>query len=150
VAELIGTARDSFGFEKEPLLGMTDARVAEVYRDYLAPAAAGAPAEGPCSSQILVLPPVEEDGTFTRVRLHCGGGTVRSFDVLMRFGRHFALKDEILRLLRRKLGEPAPKKDIMGREVLEYPVSALKVRFREEAAVKDAILEVTRAPGSPP
>jgi hypothetical protein len=153
VAELIGTAPDRFGFEKEPLLGMSEARAMEVYREYmpyLPPAPTGAGSEGLCRTGIVVLPPVEHDDTFTRVRVHCSGQEVRSYEVSVRYALHFALKDQVLRLLRRKLGEPSPKKDVMGREVLEFPASALRVRFREEPAAKDAIIEVARGASSPP
>jgi hypothetical protein len=104
-----------------------------------------------CRSQILLLAPVEQDAVAGRVRVECGGGRVRSYQIMVRYAEYFALKDEILRALRKKLGEPSAAKDIMGREVLAYPETAtMRVRFRDEPTVKDAIIEVTRtAPASP-
>jgi hypothetical protein len=125
---------------------MTEERVAQVYRDLFPPeVGAAAPEYRICRSQILMLPPVEHDGVGARLRVHCGGGRVSSYEVLTRYASYFAQKDEIARLLLRKLGEPVKKKDVMGREVLEYPASAIRVRFRAEDTVKDAIIEVVRA-----
>jgi hypothetical protein len=151
VAALLGLERDKLGFEKEPLLGMTEERVAQVYRDLFPPeVGAAAPEHRICRSQILMLPPVEHDGVGARLRVHCGGSRVSSYEVLIRYASYFAQKDEIARLLLRKLGEPVKKKDVMGREVLEYPASAIRVRFRAEDTVKDAIIEVVRAAPAAP
>jgi hypothetical protein len=149
VAELLGVASEQLGFEKEPLLGMKSDHAAVVYLDQLAPEAPGPPTRRPasaapdlCKSELLVLPPVEYDDTATSVRVQCGPQGVTSFEVTLHYQACFALRDDVRRLLRHKLGVPANKTDIMGRAVLEFSGLTRRVRLLDDEAWSELVIAV--------
>jgi len=142
VSELLGGADDRFGFEKEPLLGMAEADVTRAYADALP-----SPTSRPCSQEILVLPPVEYDRTFTRVHLGCAHGRVVGFELGIRYGLHLALKGTVLDLLRQRFGAPTT----VTLDFLRYPAGPLLVRFQNQPVVSDLFIEVHKAvPANPP
>lgn len=146
IAELVGNSGERFGFEKESLIGMKGAQAAAAYRDYVPPdvGGRGAKPQNPdlCQSELLVLPPVEHDTTVTRVRVRCASEAVISYEVKIRYEGHLALENEIMRHLRRKLGLPVDKTDIMGRAVLEYAGASRRVRLLDDESVREVILTV--------
>jgi hypothetical protein len=140
IKDLIGTAPDKLGFETEPFLGMTEDRAAQVYADYQPHPPSDTKPQQVCRSQILVLPPVEYDGTFTRVRVGCKANTVVSYEMIMSYQNYFALKDEILKVLQQKYGQPALKPG----GALEYPATGLRIRFHDQPGPKEASIQVSR------
>jgi hypothetical protein len=149
VAALIGSGGHRFGFEKESLLGMSGARVATVFRDELLPEPGGAAPADPCASQILVLPPVEYDATPTRVRLQCGPHGVSLYELLVRYEARADLREEILGLLRRKYGASVSGRDLMGRPVLDFRGVGVRVRYRDDPALHEVVVGLTRASKTP-
>jgi hypothetical protein len=149
VAALIGSGGHRFGFEKESLLGMSGARVATVFRDELLPEPGGAAPADPCDAQILVLPPVEYDGTPTRVRLQCGPHGVSLYELLLRYEAHADLRDEILAILRHKYGSSVAARDLVGRPVLDFRGVGVRVRYRDDPVVHEVVVSLTRASKAP-
>jgi len=140
IAELFGNRADRFGFERDPLIGMSEADVVRVYSDYVS-----GPSARPCNAEVLVLPPVEYDRTFTRLRLYCKAGTIHAFEIIIRYATKPDLKDEIVERLTRKFGTPALTRTAAG--MLTFPgVSNLNVRLRNDAFMKEATIDVYPPP----
>ncbi len=144
IAEVIGDAADHFAWEREPFIGMSEADVTRVYGDYLGGSTT------PCRSQVLVLPPVEYDRTFTRVHLYCGNGKVGSYELTLRFALSPAMKDDIRDRLVKKLGSPVKTIARPTSEWLSFPPAKLNVALRSDFTVKDATITVSKPRGSGP
>jgi hypothetical protein len=140
VEELIGNSSvDRFGFESKPLLGMAAADVMREYADYLS-----GPSADPCKSEILILPPVEYDRTFTRLHMYCGGGKVHSFEIVVRFADRPELRGDIVDRLSRRFGKPAVTQT--ATDMLVFPAANVRVRLRTDAFMKDATIDVSPGP----
>jgi hypothetical protein len=134
LAELLGPGDAKLGFEREVLSGMSSADIARVFSDYLSE-----PGDDACKSEILVLPPVEYDPTFTRIHLYCGHDGVGSFDVIVNYGTNPALRNEVIDLLSRKFGRPTAKGTMFV-----FPPSTRAVRLKDDASMKDLTIGVSR------
>ena len=143
VAELIGTAKDRLGLEKEPIVAMPIDRAAQVYAAYMPSVPGDSRPQKVCDfgRGIFVVPPVEYDDTFTRVRLGCRDhdSAIGSFEVIIRYANHVALRDEIVQLLKQKFGEPVPKPG----GALEFSSPGRRVHFHDSSGDKVDMKEVT-------
>jgi len=139
--ELIGTTDDRLGIEHDPLLGAAEADVTRTYHDFLPD-----PASRLCNDKLLILPPVEFDRTFTRVRVGCSKGTVAGLDIVMNYSAHVEMKETILDLLKKKLGEPKN----VTQEMLAYPQGKLTVTIKNQPQMSDVDIEVRRGPQATP
>jgi hypothetical protein len=145
IAEVIGDANDHFAWEREPVIGMSDADLTRVYGDYLAGSTS------PCKSQILVLPPVEYDRTFTRVHLYCSAGNkVGSYELNLRFALNPAMKDDIHDRLVKKFGVPVKAINRPTSEWMSFAPGKLNVALKSDLTVKDAVITVSKPRGSAP
>jgi hypothetical protein len=133
LAELLGPGDAKLGFEREVLSGMSSADVARVFGDYLSE-----PGDDACKSEILVLPPVEYDPAFTRIRLYCHD-VVGSFEVIVHYGNHPDLRNEVLDGLTRKFGRPTAKGTMFV-----FPPSTRAVRLKDDAKATDLTIGVSR------
>jgi hypothetical protein len=140
IKDLIGAAPDKLGFETEPFLGMTEERAAVVYADYQPHPPSDTKPQQVCRNQIMVLPPVEYDSTFTRLRVGCKANVVVSYEMIMSYQDYFAEKDEILKVLQQKYGQPVMKPG----SYLEYPATGLRIRFHDQPGPKEASILVSR------
>ena len=145
ISEVLGDAKDGFAWEREPVVGMSDADLVRVYGDYLGGSTT------PCRSQILVLPPVEYDRTFTRVHLYCSSGNkVGSYELSLRFALNPAMKDDVRARLVKKFGNPMKTITRPTSEWLSFPPSKLVVTSRADFTVKDTVITVSRPQASAP
>jgi hypothetical protein len=152
LAELVGNTKEQLGFEDEPIIGMPLANIAKVFGGYMPNAGlansfnAQDRTGGGCDREVVLLPPVEYDSTFTRILLGCSAGRVRSLEIMIRYANHLALKDEIVADLTRTFGEPRLPVSQSGRVhesgALEFESFGRHLRLRFDEKMKDASLTV--------
>lgn len=139
--KVLGPEGGVFGFEREPLLGMTEADVVRVYGDFLGK---GKRANRPCQTQILQMPPVEYESDTTAIRLYCHEDQVTAFEIIFYFENRFSLKDDVVAGLRRKFGAATESKGMLGRPIFDYKAKDRAIQFHTDEDLKKAVVHVGR------
>jgi hypothetical protein len=146
MAELIGTSKDRMGWEKERLDGMSEQRANDVLGDYIPRTPLDSPNQTVCDVGILVLPPVEYDTTFTRIRIGCSGRTpgtrtlAGGYELITSYQNYFAMKDDLAKLLVAKFGDPTPRPGSSR----EFTSSDVRVLMSDRPGEKAVHLQVSK------